>query len=99
MATSPVLEAWLLEAEPQTTNIVVDLENVTFIDSSGIHAFQRAAHRATSTGRGFTLRKAPTIVRRVLQLTRSTHLLAPIHPTFSPTTVEPPHSRTDATLR
>lgn len=75
-ATSPVLDGWLQTAERNgNSTIVVDLENVTFIDVGGLRPFIRAADRAVRSGRGFALVKAPAMVRKVLQITGTTHLL------------------------
>ena len=77
MATSPFLETWLQGAECNGNNaIVVDLEKVTFMDTSGLHAFLRASERAGGRGRDFVVVKAPAVVRRLLQITGTTHLLA-----------------------
>jgi anti-anti-sigma factor len=78
IATAPVIEERLLQAEQDATpEILVDLENVTFMDSSGIHAFKRAADRASVTGREFGLVKAPEVVLRLLQITGTSSLLGP----------------------
>jgi len=77
IATSPILEGWLRTAESNgNTAIVVDLEQVTFMDASGIHAFIGAAERARRSRRTFAIVRAPAVVQRVLQITRTTHLLA-----------------------
>lgn len=76
MATSPVLEEWLAGAESNgNTAIMVDLENVTFIDASGLRPFLRAAERAGRSGRSFAILEAAPRVRRVLQLTQTDFLL------------------------
>ena len=77
MATSPVLEGRLHVAESNgNTAIVVDLQHLTFIDASGLRAFLGAAQRANGSGRTFTITRASTVVRRLLQITGTTHLLA-----------------------
>lgn len=76
MATSPFLETWLQGSECNANDaIVVDLEHVTFMDTSGLYAFLRAAERAGGSGRDFAIVKAPAIVRKLLQITGTTHLL------------------------
>ncbi len=77
VATTPDLEQWLVEADGrrESTTIVVDLENVTFMDAGGLRAFLRAAERAGRSGRSFQMIKASSIVRKVLQITHTTHLL------------------------
>lgn len=75
MVTSPVLETWLRGAEGNKSNgIVVDLEHVTFMDTSGLHAFLRAAERARRSGRDFAIVKPPAVIRRLLQAAGATHL-------------------------
>lgn len=77
MATAPALEGWLQKAESNgNTAIVVDLEQVTFMDASGIRVFLGAAQRATASGRTFGIIRAPAMVQRILQITGTSHLLA-----------------------
>jgi stage II sporulation protein AA (anti-sigma F factor antagonist) len=76
LATSRVIEEWLRQAESNgNTAIVLDLEKVTFMDSSGLNSFLQAAERAGARGRSFTLVKAPAAVSKILRLTNTTHLL------------------------
>lgn len=76
MATSPLLERSLEGAESNgNTSIVLDLEHVTFMDANGVHSFLRASDRASRSGRRFTIVNAPAVVRRLLQITRTTYLL------------------------
>lgn len=75
MATSPALEGWLAGAEANgNTSIVVDLENLAFMDATGLRIFLRAAERARRSGRRFALVRPPPMVRKVLQITRTTDL-------------------------
>lgn len=77
MATSPVLEGWLAGAEANgNTSIIVDLENVAFMDATGLRIFLRAAERARRSGRRFVLVRPPPVVRKVLQITRTADLFA-----------------------
>lgn len=85
MATAPVLEGCLQEVESNGgTAIVVDLEQVTFMDCSGLRPFLEAAQRASRSGRTFAITRAPAAVRRVLQITGTTHLLAAVAPALPP---------------
>jgi anti-anti-sigma factor len=89
MATASVLEQWLSRAESNgNTAIVLDLEHVTFMDSSGLHSFVRAAERARRSGRTFEIVKVPAPVRRVLQITETTYLLDADPPSLSSVSVE-----------
>ena len=76
MATTPVLEEWLSDAEAnENSAIVVDLEHVTFLDTSGLHSFIRASQRASRTGRDFSIARPTPVVRRILGVTDTTYLL------------------------
>jgi anti-anti-sigma factor len=75
MVSSPVLENWLSTADRiGIKEIVVNLEHVTFMDTSGLHAFLRASERAGRSGRELAIVKPITSVRRVFELTDTTHL-------------------------
>jgi anti-anti-sigma factor len=76
MATAPVLDDRLRAAQNNGyTGIVLDLENVTFMDASGLRALLRAAERARQSEKAFAMVKTPAIVQRVLQITGTAHLL------------------------
>jgi anti-anti-sigma factor len=78
MVTAPVLDDWLSATERNgISKIVVDLEHVTFMDTSGLHAFLRAAERAGRSGRELAIVKPIPRVRRVFELTDTTHLFGP----------------------
>lgn len=76
MMTTPILERWIRGAELRGNPVtVLDLERVSFMDSSGLHCLLLAAERANSEGRDFGVINAAAIVRRVLHLTNADHLL------------------------
>lgn len=78
LATKPFLEKLLSRSEANgNTEIVVDLENVTFMSVSTLRSFREAADRASRSGQAFTLVMAPPVVRRVLELTGDLDLLGP----------------------
>lgn len=84
MATSPLLERWLLRADREgNSEIVVDLENVTFMDGSSLRTILSAADRARRNGRTFAIVNAPAMVRRVLQITGTTYLLGTRTPSLA----------------
>jgi len=55
--------------EVAARRVIVDLHEVTHLDSSGIKVFVRANIRARVTGKDFSLRGARGAVRRVLDIT------------------------------
>jgi anti-anti-sigma factor len=76
MAGAPVLERSLQGAESNGYKaIILDLDQLTFVDAFGLHSFLRAADRASRSGREFTIVKAPAMVRKMLQITGTAHLL------------------------
>jgi anti-sigma B factor antagonist len=62
-----------LDARPST--VVVDLAEVTFIDSSAITALMTARRRASAGGGTLTVINGNGIVRRVLEVTGVLHAL------------------------
>src|SRR3954454_25089355 len=54
---------------PGDQDVIVDLSNVTFLDSSGIAAMVRAHLRQLAEGHGLAIRGATGPVSRVLQIT------------------------------
>jgi len=53
---------------PQLAELVVDLAELTFIDSTGLSVLIRAAHRAAEEGLRFSVVRAPTQPRRLFSL-------------------------------
>ncbi len=60
----------LLQALPDTgtSRIVLDLEGVQFMDSSGLRSLLQARQTCLDAGRGFALTRPSGAVRRVLEL-------------------------------
>ena len=69
LATAPRLKQTLRHAEDRARRVVLDLREVTFMDTSGVHVIEDAGVRATSTGRQLVLVRGPSQVDRVLALT------------------------------
>ena len=61
------------------TGVIVNLADVTFMDSSGINTLIRAYNTATRTGTTLTVINCPPIVRRVLTITGVFDLLTGEH--------------------
>jgi anti-sigma B factor antagonist len=57
------------------TTVVVDLEQLTFLDASGLSALLVARTGITATGRRFKIRGARGLVRRVFEVTDLAHPL------------------------
>lgn len=70
------LLAWGLATAPATDKLVIDLANVTFLDSTGVAALVVAHRRAAATGRKLVVVNARGIVRRVLDITGTFPTLA-----------------------
>lgn len=78
MRTGPELDVVLDAAVEQGGPILVDLSELTFMDSTGIHAFLRAA--VALRGRGcLILHGEQNSVRRVLDLVRIEASISNIH--------------------
>ena len=73
LANAERVRTALIEVAGST--VVVDLGDLSFLDSSGIAALLGARKRILAAGHGFELRGAQGMVRRVLELTGLAHLL------------------------
>jgi anti-sigma B factor antagonist len=69
IATTPQLERTLNASQARV--VVLDLRELAFIDSSGIHAIVRAGIRARQAGRRLVLVRVPADMDRILTLTGS----------------------------
>ncbi|HEX6587081.1 MAG TPA: STAS domain-containing protein [Solirubrobacterales bacterium] len=70
LSGSPQLEAALLEAEQShAKEIVVDLDELTFVDSSGLTVLFRAADRSATNGNKLRITPGRDQVASVLRLT------------------------------
>jgi anti-anti-sigma factor len=76
LASAPILTEHLTRFEQDgVTVIMLDLQDLTFIDVSGIHAFLQARDRANSNGHRLLLVGAPPSARRLFDLTGTASLL------------------------
>lgn len=64
-----VVRAALIEAEPTAPKLVVDLSELTFLDSSGISMFLQVKNELDASGRELQLTSPTESVRRVLEIT------------------------------
>ena len=76
LRTAPILEESLVRVEADgVTAIVVDLVELTFIESTGLRALITARERAFASGRQLLLFGAKPNVRRVFEVTGTEFLL------------------------
>ena len=76
MATVPILSDHLAPFQGNgVSTIILDLQNLTFIDSTGLHAFLEARRRAMSNGHRLLLSGASPAARRLFELTGTQSLL------------------------
>ena len=61
--------AAIAEAEENPGMIVLDLSQLTFLDSTGLEVVLRAARRASEAGRRLVVRKPSQYVKRLFELT------------------------------
>jgi anti-anti-sigma factor len=72
IATTPQLQKTLLEPHLQAQLVVLDLRELAFMDSSGVHAIVNASISARQVGRRLVLLRGGLDVDRVFTLTGST---------------------------
>jgi anti-sigma B factor antagonist len=69
IATTPQLERTLHESQAQARLVVLDLRELAFIDSSGVHAVVNASIRARQAGRLLIVLRGTPNVDRIFTLT------------------------------
>ena len=69
LAGAPLLESTLDEAQKNTSLVVLDPRELTFIDCAGIHTILHSATRARREGGWLMLMVASPVVERMLALT------------------------------
>ena len=76
-ATAPELEARLtaLAADPAVTSVVIDLSQISFLDSSGLRVLVAANQDLRARSADLVLRGPSANVRRVLQVTGLSDLI------------------------
>jgi anti-sigma B factor antagonist len=68
--TAPVLRSALLSSlRPPCTQVIVDLDEVTFLSCAGLTVLAEAHHLAGADGIRLTLRGGQRVIRRSLQIT------------------------------
>ena len=69
LASAPALERELRDAETRARRVVLDLADLAFIDSTGIHVLIDAQGRADIDGHQLVLTHVPAHARRLFSLT------------------------------
>ena len=75
VAGGPILDAAIVEQEQQIAadgSIVIDLADVSFIDSSGLRSLLGASRRADERAGAVVLRSPSASVQRLLEITGTT---------------------------
>jgi anti-anti-sigma factor len=81
-STAPPLQERLLQLidERGARSIVLDMEAVRFMDSSGLHALVQVHKMLVSKGGELVLQRPTNIVRKVLELTGMDQVLSVVGP-------------------
>ena len=76
MATVTVLEEHIaILDQDNVKGLVLDLRGLTFLDSTGLHAFLDASRRAAENGHRFAIVGVSESTRRLFEITKTTRLL------------------------
>jgi anti-anti-sigma factor len=75
LATAPSLEQTLRRAERRARLVVLDLRELTFMDSAGVHVIVNASVRARQARRRLVLVRGPSQVDRVITLAGAADVL------------------------
>ena len=65
---SNAIQALFDAGDSQSVDVVVDMADVTFIDSSGLRSIIRAHHHADSTGKRLVILNPSAVVSRLIDL-------------------------------
>ena len=76
LGTAPKLHEHLMLVEQDGVQaVLLDLRDLTFVDSTGLHTFLKAKSRAADNGHRFALVGANDQLRRILQVTATQEIL------------------------
>jgi anti-anti-sigma factor len=76
MATAPILAEHMARVEQNgTIAVLLDLRDLTFVDSSGLHVFLEASKRAEANGHRLVMVGATQTTQRLFELTGAEFLL------------------------
>ena len=80
IASAPQLERMLRRAELSARLVVLDLRELTFMDSFGLRLIADSSHRARRTGRRLLVLRGPAQVQRLFALSRAAQDLEIVEP-------------------
>ncbi len=75
LSTAAALRRELAAARLETDTVLLDLSEVTFIDSTGLHLLLEASHRSAITDWSFFVVRPSEAVRRLIELSGTADLL------------------------
>jgi anti-anti-sigma factor len=81
LSTAAALRRELAAARLETDTVLLDLSDVTFIDSTGLHLLLEASHRSAVTDWSFFVVRPSEAVRRLIELSGTADLLTVVEPT------------------
>jgi anti-anti-sigma factor len=85
IAGSPAVERALKDAEAsQAQRLIIDLEQLEFIDSAGLHALLDASHRSARNGNRLQITSGTGHVARMIALTGFDKVLPLVDPCLAP---------------
>lgn len=84
LSTAPALRRELEAARVEADTVLLDLSDVTFIDSTGLHLLLDASHGSAVTDWSFFLVRPSEAVRRLIELSGTADLLTLVDPAGEP---------------
>lgn len=75
LATAPELEGWLEDLRRECADVIIDLSEVTFLDSSGLRVLLRARREAQRMQTGLRIEHPTRNVRRAIEAAGLTDVL------------------------
>jgi anti-sigma B factor antagonist len=81
MSSTPALRHELDMARNEAVTALLDMSEVTFIDSTGLHLLIEASRRADRTDWSFFIVRPSTVVNRLIEVSCTRDLVALVEPT------------------
>ena len=84
LSTAAALRRELAAAREAADTVLLDLSDVTFIDSTGLHLLLEVSHRSAVTDWSFFIVRPSKAVRRLIELSGTADRLTVVDPTGEP---------------